>query len=935
MLVENLVQNPGTSQETTMKSFLRSAIFTLLCLITFHPLFGQNTSNNDQIALVYDDKNVLPDESNVEIDYRLGTALQPMMHAVKIQNPSEIDLDGLVNESIWLKSPVATGFTQRFPDDNSPATQKTEVRVLYADDAIYIGFIAYDTSPDSIIAPLFRRDGTQSSDWVYVAFDSYNDKRTAFSFAVNPRGVQKDILYFNDNQEDELWDAVWEAKTYVGDFGWSAELRIPFSQLRFSTKSEVMEWGVNFQRRIARHGEISFWSPSPRTEESLVSKFGRLHGIKELDEPRRLEVSPYIAGSLLREPDSGSGNPFYTENALSGNIGGDIKYGLTSDFTLTATINPDFGQVEADPAVINLTANENFFNERRPFFLEGSDLFLFGRTQTYSTNGNPITFYSRRIGRTPQGSAGRAGLDASYIDRPDYTTIATAAKLSGKTKSGWSIGFMNAFTLDEKAEYQTVSGSQGTFKVEPATNYMVARTKKDFNRGNTYVGGFLSAVNRSISNTYFANFLRSSAYLGGVDYEHNFNNRDWVASGTMSFTSINGSTEAIEQAQRSPVRFYQRVDSESLNIDEDLTSLSGLATEFSIQKRGGNDHWLGSLTFSSVTPGYEANDLGFQNRADYKALNGGIVYRENSPKHLLFYETWLFRGQSWNFDNDNIGHWYNLGTSILLRNQWRVNSELMYRPSVLSDRLTRGGPLAKMPDNISFNINVNSNPSKIVSYNLGTFSRRDTEGGGFYELFGGIRVRPATWLQFSINPGYFNDNNKFQYLSTFSDATSNTFGNRYVFAEIEQHTVSASIRLDWTFSPKMSLQTYVRPYITSGKYSNFKELSQARTHDYTIYGNDAGSIEQVESRYFVDPDGAGPAAEFSFGNPNFNYRSIQGNAVFRWEYMPGSALFLVWQQQRDQFMNDGAFDMRGSMNDLFKAKATNVFLIKLSYWLGS
>lgn len=918
-----------------MKSCLQVAILSLLCLFPFHLLLAQTTSELDQIAGMYEEKNVLPDESNVTVDYRLGTALLPMMHAVKIQSPSEINLDGYLNESIWLKSPVATGFTQRFPDDNSPSTQKTEVRIIYAEDAIYVGFIAYDSAPDSIIAPLFRRDGTQSSDWVYVAFDSYNDKRTAFSFAVNPRGVQKDILYFNDNQEDELWDSVWEAKTYVGDFGWSAEIRIPFSQLRFSTRSEIMEWGVNFQRRIARNGEISFWAPSPRTEESLVSKFGRLLGIKDLEEPRRLEISPYIAGSLLNAPNPENGNPFYSTNSLSGNIGGDIKYGVTSDFTLTATVNPDFGQVEADPAVINLTANENFFNERRPFFLEGSDLFLFGRTQTYSTNGNPITFYSRRIGRTPQGSAESAGLETSFVDRPDHTTIATAAKLSGKTKSGWSVGFMNAYTLGEDAEYESVNGSMGTFKIEPATNYMVARTKKDFNKGNTYIGGFLSAVNRSISNTYFENFLRSSAYLGGVDYEHNFNNRDWVASGTMSVTSINGSSEAIMQAQRSPVRFYQRVDSDNLNVDESLTQLSGLATEFSIQKRGGKDHWLGSLTFSSVSPGYEANDLGFQNRADYKALNGGLVYRENTPKHFNYYEVWLFRGQSWNFDNDNIGHWYNLGTAVRMRNQWRINSEFMYRPTVLSDRLTRGGPLTKMPDNFSFNININSNPSKIVSYNFGTFSRQDTEGGGFYEVYGGIRVRPATWLQFSVNPGYFNDNNKFQYLRTVPDATSGTFGNRYVFGEIEQHTVSASIRLDWTFSPKMSLQTYVRPYITSGRYSNFKELSRARAADYSMYGSDSGSIEHVNGRYVVDPDGSGPASEFSFGDPNFNYRSIQGNAVFRWEYMPGSALFLVWQQQRDQFMNDGAFDMRGSMNDLFKAKATNVFLIKLSYWLGS
>ena len=915
-----------------MKTILQSILLLTLCLLTDVAVSRQQTDFITKNTPTITDRTY---SDQVNVDFRLGTVAQPMMHAVRLKEGERIIVDGQLDEAIWLKVPVATEFTQRFPNDTQPATERTEVRLLYTDEAIYVGFMAYDSAPDSILAPLFRRDGTQASDWVYVSFDSYNDKRTAFSFAVNPRGVQKDILYYDDRNEDELWDAVWQAKTHMHENGWSAEIRIPFSQLRFSSREDAMDWGVNFQRRIARKGEIAFWSPTPRVDESLVSRFGRLQGISNLTEPRRLEIAPYTAASLLRAPNPGNGNPYFNANHFNGNIGGDIKYGITSDLTLTATINPDFGQVEADPAVINLSANENFFNERRPFFLEGSDIFQFGRTSTFSTSGNPFTFYSRRIGRTPQGNSNAAGVHAAHVDRPDYTTIATAAKLSGKTKSGWSLGLLNAYTLEEHADYQTATGNEDRFSVEPATNYLVMRAKKDFNEGNTYVGAFGSAVNRVMDDTYFEQFLRSSAYLGGFDYEHNFGNRAWVASGTASFTNINGTANAITLAQRSPARYYHRVDSDKLNLDGNRTSLNGYAGEFSLQKRGGNDHWLGSLTYATVSPGYETNDLGFQNRADYRSINGGIVYRENTPKYLNYFESWLFTGQSWNFDADKIENWFNLGTAMRFNNQWRINSEFMVRPEVMSDRQTRGGPVVQMPGNISANANINSNPNKKISYNGGTFIRWDAEGGSSMEFWGGFRVQPTSWFQISVNPNLFMNKNLYQYVTTVSDAeATHTYGRRYVFGVIEQKMVSASIRLDWTFSPTMTLQTFVRPYISSGSYSNFKELSTPRTYDYSVYGQDMGTVSESDGRIYVDPDGSGAQSGYNFAKPDFNFRSVQGNAVFRWEYMPGSTLFLVWQQQRSDYVSDGTFEMGRDMGALFKSKPTNIFLVKLSYWMG-
>lgn len=684
-------------------------------------------------------------------DIRPGTAANPVMTALRLTENNTISIDGFLDEGIWLLAPVATTFTQRSPGDGQPASERTEVRILYTDSAIYVGFMAYDSSPDSIMAPLFRRDGSQPSDWVYVGFDSYDDSRTGFVFGVNPRGVQRDFLYYNDSNMDVQWDAVWDTRTQILENGWSAEIRIPISQLRFSAARDIQFWGVNFQRTVARKGEISFWAPTPQNETRMVSRYGRLNGIQGLDEPMRLEIMPYVAGNLLRSPDLGTSSPYYNRNQFAGNIGGDIKYGLTSNLTLTATINPDFGQVEADPSVINLTANESFFSEQRPFFQEGSDIFEFGGTKTFFKIGHPRTFYSRRIGRTPQGSPGRAGESAMFTDQPDQTTIAGAVKLSGKTDSGWSIGALNAFTLQENARFITPSEVEEKIAVEPATNYLVTRAMKDFNAGNTYVGGFVSGVNRNINGTYFEDFLRSSAYLGGLDFEHNFDNRNWVVSGVASYSVINGSQQAIGLAQRSPVRYYNRVDSGKLSFDSERENLTGYATEMSVRKQGGSK-WLGSLTYSDVSPGYETNDLGFQNRSDYRMLSGSVIYRNTNLSWLQFFEQNVASLNGWNYDGDKIYDGIRSMGFMRFNNLWTANYNVNYTPRVDSDRLARGGPVITQPSNVMLNLFISTNPNKTISFGSGLVHMWNEDGGSLYDYLGRITVRPSTWLEMSFTP---------------------------------------------------------------------------------------------------------------------------------------------------------------------------------------
>ncbi|MBN2732207.1 MAG: carbohydrate binding family 9 domain-containing protein, partial [Balneolaceae bacterium] len=693
------------------------------------------------------------------------------LQTTKVRAGETITLDGNLDEAIWQTTSIARNFIQRDPADGEPATEKTEAQVIYTDDVIYVGIKAYDSAMDSIAATLFRKDGTAYSDWVYVSFDSYNDDRTSFNFAVNPKGVRKDILIFDNDREDIRWDAVWQAETQINEDNWTVEIRIPLSQLRYSSKQADQTWGVNFQRRIARKEEIAFWSPTPQDASGFVSQYGQLEGIAGLEKPGRLEFIPYASSSLTRAP-SQAGNPFYETNDWASSVGGDIRYGLTSDLTLTATINPDFGQVEADPAVINLSAFETFFPEQRPFFLEGNEIFQFGNTKTYNSYGNPLTFYSRRIGRAPQGNLSRfnryndnAAFDPDqaenvFTNLPDQTTIAGAAKISGKTRSGWSIGLLDAYTLKETSPFEAnLSGSnttEGNFPVEPATNYLVSRTKKDFNGGNSVVGGFLSATNRSINDRYFEEYLHSSAYVGGLDFEHNWDNRNWAVSGTFSASQVNGSKEAILRTQQSPVRYYNRVDSEKLSVDPGKTSLNGLATELSLRKSGG-EHWHTSLTYSQVSPGYETNDLGFQNRADYRAVAAGLIYQESDSDLFRFYEIWGFHTHAWNYDGDIIGNFYNAGGYLQFNNLWSFNVNINFAGKAYVDRLTRGGPVAERVKDWNFNLNINSDQTKKVSFNAGTSQRWDfapnNDAGEFdHYVWAGIEIRPVTNIQFSISP---------------------------------------------------------------------------------------------------------------------------------------------------------------------------------------
>ena len=849
----------------------------------------------------------------------------------------EIQVDGRLDDAPWSTVMAATGFVQREPDPGAGATRRTEARVLYGDDAVYVGVRLYD-SPDSIAAQLSRRDDFGSySDAVFVAFDSYNDNRTAFVFGANPRGVELDLMISEDQREDTSWDAVWEVETTTDSLGWVAEFRIPLSQLRYNPSEGV--WGINFQRVIARHDEVSFWAATPPDAPGIVSRFGTLTGLGPLTSRRRLEIEPYVSSRVARAPGEAA-NPFYesTETGLS--AGADLKYGLTPGLTVTATINPDFGQVEVDPAEVNLSAFETFFSEKRPFFVEGSDIFRFGEVGSYNNFNMEEYFYSRRIGRSPHRQ-----LSGTYVDAPEATTILGAAKLSGKA-GGWSIGFMDAVTAQEDGRYlETYVDADGdtltrieSSPVEPRTNYMVGRVRRDLRDGATVVGGMVTATHRAMSDA-FDPLLHPAAYFGGIDFEHSWNDEAWTLSGYASASRVEGSAEALLRTQRAPARYFDRPDADYLEIDPGRTALGGYLYELAIQ-RAGNLHF--SVDHKVVSPGFEINDLGFQGRVDYRALTTLLGRRFPEPNGI--FRSRLIYGytyHAWNFGGDAFLHGGALGAEATLNNFWSGGITASYRPETLNDRLTRGGPLAVSPSNWELVMSTSSDSRKAISADGQLVFSRSDAGDRYFSAGLSFEARPSSSVRVDFGPTFARSHDTGQYVTSEADPlATETYGERYVFADIDQTTLGLETRLDWTLSPQLSLQLYLQPYVAAGDYSRFKEFLEPREYAFGVYGEDRGTIseETLENgrvEYTADPDGPGAAEPFEFMNPDFTMRSLRGNAVLRWEYRPGSELFVVWQQQRQGRRFLGDFEMQRDVGAILDQPATNVLMLKATYWLGS
>ena len=841
-------------------------------------------------------------------------------------------LDGRLDDPVWQTAEVVTDFTQVRPNDGTEPSERTEIRILYDKDALYVGARCYDSDPDAILATLSRRDQHGPSDLFNVMIDSYHDHRTTFEFQSNPAGVRTDYLASNDNPHGDFsWDPVWQLKSTVDSLGWVAEMRIPFSQLRFPDAAE-QQWGINFSRFIFRKNELVRWSWAPNTEAGYASLFGHLHGLRDVPAPRGLEILPYTVAKSDFTEGADPANPFNDGSAYDVTAGFDMKYGVTSELTLDATVNPDFGQVEADPAVVNLTAFETFFEERRPFFVEGSNLFEFGAGSGGFVFGAPQLFYSRRIGRSPSRSA---DVEDAYVDNPSSSRILGAAKLSGKT-GGWSIGVLEAVTSRESAKFQRYDGTTGTEPVEPLTNFGVLSLRRDMRDGGSGIGVLATGLQRRLNDPLFEG-LRSQAYSAGIDFFHRFGDNQFAINGSLSASHIVGDSLAIENTQRSSARYYQRPDQNYVSVDPSARSMSGYAASMTVGKVAGN--WTYGMDFFAYAPGFEINDAGFQNQTDriFHGIRLGRRWLDPGKVFRDFHVNATF-AQNWNFGGTAIWRQAYFGFGGTTLNYWHFNLGGNYGLGGLHDKTTRGGPLMENPRDWSVNGFLGSDFRKPVSVGTFGFYSRDEYGGWNGELGMNLNIRPTAAVTMNVGPSYNKSNATAFYVTQQSDPTATTtFGSRYLFSNLERNSVNARIRVNVALTPDLSIQLYAQPYIAAGDYEEFKELAAPGTYDFLNYGIDNSStlvFNGEDNEYTVDPDGAGPAEEMVFGNPDFRFRSLRSNLVVRWEYMPGSTLFLVWNHGQSGNASDPTFRVWDEFGNLMRDDQQNTFLVKVNYWLS-
>ena len=850
-----------------------------------------------------------------------------------------IRLDGVLDEPAWTQASGESNFTQFRPAPGEAPSDATTLKVLIGPSALYIGMRMEDSQPEAIDTRLARRNEGVNSDHAAIVIDSYGDRRTGFFFRTSSGGVKLDILFYDDNEGDASWDAVWDVETTVDDGGWTAEFKIPLSQLRYTAGNGPHEWGFQVARLHFRTGELSYWTPRRPEDTGYVSQFGTLILPGTLPAPRRVEVLPYVASAVTRAPGEAA-NPFYNATDLEPRVGLDVKLGLTSGLTLAATLNPDFGQVEADPAQVNLGGFELFFQERRPFFVEGTDVFSMAPRRV--GNRRPNLLYTRRIGRSPQRSSflsaeaeEAAGDDGMvYTDTPQQSSILGAAKLSGQV-GRFSVGLLNATTRAEYGRVQAFDANRQLVAeeralVEPLSNFLVGRARGTF--GRTIIGGLATSVLRDTGDPAIGAQLPATATVAGVDLEHIFSQQWRVTAQTVGST-VTGSELAMARLQTAFPRSFQRPDADHLALDSTRTSLAGWSAEANLIKTDG-DHWTGGLHAAATSPGFDANELGFQARADIARVEAMLQYSQNEPQGALnSWQAELSTRLAWNFDGDPVRTVVAGDVSGQFRNFWSVDLYADVIPRTFDDRLTRGGPLARRGAGGFVSASVNTDTRRPVTGSLSARVVSNEQGstgtGGVLEIEG----RPLPQLALSIEPDVTVTRDPRQYVTAFNEPSATaTFGRRTVFGQLDATTVALAARVDWTFTPELSLQLYARPFATRGRYSAFKNFDRPRAFELPVYGVDLGTTtKNTDGSTTIDPGDGGAAFTL---DRDFTVRSLQGNAVLRWEYRPGSTLFLVWQQQRDGFESDGALRFGRDLGGLFTDTPTNVFLVKLSYWLG-
>ena len=869
----------------------------------------------------------------------------PVPSVVASRLNGHITLDGTLDEAVWQAASPITSFTQSDPDEGKPASQRTVVRFLFDDEALYVGAKMYDSlGARGVVTRLVRRDATFASDYFQLVIDAYHDHLSRAFFEVNPSGSKSDYIGIGTSCCDPSWDPIWEAATHIDADGWTAEIRIPYSQLRFAPAS-VQTWGLQVRRFIKRREEEDDWSFWHKTEAGGPSRFGHLEGLRIPTSSSHLELMPYVSAKSSSIA-AVARTPFDTHARPAMRAGLDLRYGLTSNLTLNATLNPDFGQVEVDPAVLNLSAFETFFPEKRPFFVEGAQVFDFGNFNcSFCSNVEGMQgFYSRRVGRAPSG-AFLATDSFAYAEVPDQTTILGAGKLTGRTASGYTVGVLDALTGQSMARVQTAAGRRAKQEVEPLANFFVGRLKRDLLNGNLVIGGIVSGVARNIDST-FAPLLARHAEMYGNDLVYHWGNRKYSLMANAAITNVSGDRREILLRQESSARYFQRPDrgsgSDGLfsnRRDTLATSLRGFGAYARVAKETGD--WTWETSINTRSPGYETNDYAFQQNADYVWANANL--NRFWTRKTSWYQNMigiLGAQAQQNYEGDRTGLQFHEFLDVTTRHFWNIEQFVIVRPSVMDDRQLRGGPVVRQPANQVALLAVSTDSRHMVTVGANVEQYWDDLGGRAPSASVNATLRPLSNLTVSLGPSWSALRQPVQYVTAVADPAAAAFsGTRYVISSLHQKTVGLDTRVSWTYSPAMSLELYVQPFLAAAHYDDFKEYAAPRTARLLVYGRDLGTISHTVDRdgviadYTVDPDGSGPAAPFTFANPDLNQRSLRGNAVFRWEYRPGSVLYVAWTHARAADASFGDLRFGRDKDAILAARPDNVFLVKASWWL--
>jgi hypothetical protein len=830
-------------------------------------------------------------------------------------------IDGIFDDPAWREAVSVSGFRQVDPAEGQPASEMTTLRAVIDDQALYIAVRAEDSDASRIVRGRARRDVAVEADYLTISLDSRHDHRTAFVFTITAGGARSDAAIPAEGNPDLTWDAVWSTAVSVDDGGWSAEVRIPFSQLRFIAGAD--DWGIQVKRFISRKQETDVLAFVPKREFEGPTRYAHLTGMRDVRSGTRIEATPYV---ILREAASTTGSTLPVQKV---DAGADITYSFDGSTRLRATLNPDFGQIEADPAEVNLGVFETLLVERRSFFVEDADLFAWGgpRGVVQRISGFPRVVYTRRIGRAPAPRALPAG---ATLQLPQQTRILGAAKLVGKA-GPYSYAVLNTVTAAEDGR-QSTGALTSTVAVEPLTSFLIGRLRRETSHMN--VGLILTAVVRDLADSSLAAVQHRSAYVGGLDLTRMSKKRDWQLYAAVVGSAVTGEPGALLRTQRNSAHYFQRPDASHLRVDSAATELTGNGARFLVRKVAG-DHWLGAFTLQSHSAGLEVNDAGFSGRSDFRAAGSLLTYKEDKPGRVL--RRWQASNQialAWTGDgvlgwNDFFGQ---LDGQFL--NYWSVRAAFTYRPTVSDDRWSRGGPLMQAPEYRQMQIEASSDVRRRVSGTARVRGGRDDKGSRENGATLELSLRPSPMLQARMDISA--DRNRYtgQYVMTRADQYAATYGNRYVFSTLEQTLWSATARVDWTLTPETTIQLFVQPLLSAVEFHGFKELARGRSFEFNEYGKDAGTIARTSgSRLRVDPDGEGLAPAFDVRDESGNLRSLRGTAVFRWEFQPGSTLFAVWQARGAE--NLPYAGLRGAdAGALASFPLDNSFALKVAYRIG-